>query len=259
MRSSGDPRESTLSEHVALVTGGGRGIGAAICRRLAGAGAAVAVNYLERDSAASEVVSSIEGAGGRALALPADVRDEEAVRELVARVEGELGAVDILVNNAWRPRQFDQLERLDWSAFEAYVDDIVKAAYNTVRATVPGMKAKRWGRIINIGTTALYELNEAHTPYMAAKGALLALTRGLARDLGPANICVNMVSPGLVYTRDGEPPEDFGTVHAARSALGRNPTAWEVAGAVLFLASSMGDAVTGAHIPVSCGLVMQVG
>jgi 3-oxoacyl-[acyl-carrier protein] reductase len=254
-----DAGEASLTERVALVTGGGRGIGAAICRRLAGAGAAVAVNYLEKEPAASQVVRSIEAAGGRAIPLAADVTDAQAVSEIVGRVEEQLGTIDILVNNAWRPRQFDQLERLDWETYQAYVDDIVKAAYNTVRAMAPGMKAKGWGRIINIGTTALYELNEGHTPYVAAKGALLAFTRGLARDLGPSNICVNMVSPGLVYTGYGEPPPDFGKVHAARSPMGRNPTAWEVAGAVLFLASPMADAVTGAHIPVCCGLVMQVG
>src|SRR5579883_1665133 len=103
------------------------------------------------------------------------------------------------------------------------------------------MKARHWGRIINIGTTSMYELNERHTPYITAKGALLALTRGLARDLGPFNVCVNMVSPGLVWHGEGLAPPEWGHTHASRTALGRNPTAWEVAGAVVFLASPLAD------------------
>lgn len=171
----------------------------------------------------------------------------------------ELGAVDVLVNNAFPGFKGGAIDEVPWETYQMFVEGILKAPYWMVRAVLPGMKRQRWGRIVNIGTTAMYELNEHSTAYIAAKGALLALTRGLARDLGPSNICVNMVSPGLVYTRTGPRPPDWGLEHAGRAALGRNPTPWEVAGAVTFLASPLADAVTGAHLPVCCGLVMHMG
>jgi 3-oxoacyl-[acyl-carrier protein] reductase len=248
-----------LAGRVALVTGGSRGLGAAICRRLAQHGAAVAVNYKSNREAAESVAATISAAGGLAFAAQADVTQEAAVEGMVRRVERELGAVDILVSNAWPGWRGGAIEDMPWETYQWYIDQIVQATYHTVRAVLPGMKERHWGRIITIGTTSMYELNQHHTPYIAAKGALLALTRGLARDLGPDNICVNMVSPGLIYSGDGLPPSDWGQPHAARTAMGRNPSAWEVAGAVAFLSSPWADAITGVQIPVSCGLLMQAG
>lgn len=248
-----------LAGRVALVTGGSRGIGAAICRRLAEHGALVALNYRSNHAAAASVAATITAAGGRVMLAQADVTQEAAVVAMVTSVERELGAVDILVNNAWPGWRGGAIDELPWETYQWYIDQIVRATYHTVRAVLPAMKQRRWGRVITMGTTSMYELNQHHTPYIAAKGALLALTRGLARDLGPANICVNMVSPGLVYSGDAIPPPDWGQPHAARTALGRNPNAWEVAGAVAFLASPWSDAITGVQLPVSCGLLMQAG
>lgn len=248
-----------LDGRVALVTGGSRGIGAAIGRRLAEHGAVVALNYKSNHEAAVSVAAAITAAGGRVMLAQADVTQEAEVGAMVRQVEQELGAVDILVNNAWPGWRGGAIEDLPWETYQWYIDQIVRATYNMVRAVLPAMKARHWGRIITMGTTSMYELNQHHTPYIAAKGALLALTRGLARDLGPANICVNMVSPGLVYSGDGLPPPDWGQPHAGRTALGRNPSAWEVAGAVAFLASPWADAITGVQLPVSCGLLMQAG
>jgi 3-oxoacyl-[acyl-carrier protein] reductase len=248
-----------LRGRVALVTGGSRGIGAAICQQLAEHGAKVIVNYRSNQEAALAVVAAIESAGGQAMAFAADVADEAAVVEMVNEVAARLGSVDVLVNNAWPGWRGGPIEEIDWETFSWYTENIVKAAYNTVRAVVPQMKQRQWGRIINIGTTSMYELNRHHTPYITAKGGLLALTRGLARDLGPDNICVNIVTPGLVWTGDEDPPVDWGEPHASRTALGRNPTAKDVAGAVTFLASPLANAVTGIQLPVCGGLVMQVG
>jgi 3-oxoacyl-[acyl-carrier protein] reductase len=242
-----------------MVTGGSRGIGAAVCRLLAEQGAAVIVNYRSGAVAANAVAESIIGAGGRALVMAADVTDEAAVAAMVEQAQTELGPVDILVNNAWPGWRGGAIDELPWETYQWYTDQIVRAAYHTVRAVLPAMKERRWGRIINIGTTSMYDLNLHHTPYIAAKGALLALTRGLARDLGPHNICVNMVSPGLVYSGEGQPPADWGQPHAGRTALGRNPTVHEVAGAVTFLAGPHGGAITGIQLPVCCGLLMHVG
>lgn len=251
--------EPLLAGRIALVTGGSRGIGAAISQLLARYGASVVINYLSNHQAAEAVAASIAASGGRALLAPADVTQEAEVEAMVARAERELGPIDILVNNAWPGWRGGAIDEVVWETYQWYIDQIVRAAYNTVRVVLPAMKRRRWGRIINIGTTSMYELNERHTPYIAAKGALLALTRGLARDLGPDNITANMVTPGLVYTGSGPPPPDWGSLHAGRTALGRNPTAVEVAGAVVFLASPLADAITGVQLPVCCGLTMHVG
>jgi 3-oxoacyl-[acyl-carrier protein] reductase len=251
--------DQPLAGRVALVTGGSRGLGAAICRRLAAHGAAVAINYKSNHAAAELVATAISAAGGRVLPAQADVSQEAAVIEMVRRVEQDLGPVEILVSNAWPGWRGGAIEDVPWESYQWYVDQIVRGTYHTVRAVLPGMKQRHWGRIITIGTTSMYELNQHHTPYIAAKGALLALTRGLARDLGPDNICVNMVSPGLIYGGDDPAPPEWGQPHAARTALGRNPSAWEVAGAVAFLSSAWADAITGVQIPVSCGLLMQAG
>lgn len=251
--------ERLLEGRVALVTGGSRGIGAASCVRLAEHGAAVVVNYKSSHRAAEEVVSRIRELGGRALAVQADVSREEPVRAMVERAEGELGPVEVLVNNAWPGFQGGDVDELPWETYQLYFEQMVQGAYHAIRAVLPGMKARRWGRIINFGTTSMYEVCDHHTAYITSKGALVALTRGLARDLGPYGICVNMVTPSLVYTRPEPQPEGWGRTRAERSAFGRHPTPWEVAGAVVFLASPLADAVTGIQLPVATGLVMHVG
>jgi 3-oxoacyl-[acyl-carrier protein] reductase len=247
-----------LSGRVALVTGGSRGIGAAICHRLAEHGAAVVINYRTNQAAASGVAAAIGAAGGRALLVQADVSQEEAVQAMVARAERELGPIDILVNNAFPGYQGGAIDQTPWATYQWFVDQMVQAAYHTVRAVLPSMKARRWGRIVNLGSTSLYEAVDHHTPYTTAKGALVALTHGLARDLGPFNICVNMVSPSVVYTRPEPPPPDWGRERSRGTALGRNPTAREVAGAVVFLTSPLADAITGLQLPVCCGLITHM-
>ncbi|MBI2942471.1 MAG: SDR family oxidoreductase [Chloroflexi bacterium] len=251
--------EGLLAGRVALVTGGSRGIGAAICRRLAEHGAAVVVNYRSNHAAAEDVAARIETAGGRVLLAPADVTDEAAVQAMVARTERELGPIDILVNNAFPGYKGGAIDELPWEAYQWFFDQMVQAAYHTIRAVLPGMKERRWGRIVNFGTTATYEAVNHHTPYTTSKGALVALTHGLARDLGPFNICVNMVSPSVVYRGPEPAPPDWGRERARGTAFGRNPTAWEVAGAVVFLASPLADAITGLQLPVCCGLLTHMG
>ncbi|MCC6169367.1 MAG: SDR family oxidoreductase [Caldilineaceae bacterium] len=251
--------QGLLAGHVALVTGGARGVGAATCRLLAANGCAVAVNYLKNQVQAESIAAEIRGAGGQAVAVQADVTQEDALQRVRVEVESQLGPIDVLVNNAWPGWKGGAVDEVGWDTYTWYFEQIVHAAYNTVRAVLPSMKATKWGRIINIGTTSMYTLNLDHTPYISAKGALLAMTRGLATDLGSHNICVNMISPGLVNPGPGTPPEGWGQPHVSRTALGRNPTAIDVAGAVVFLASPLADAITGAHIPVCSGMLMHVG
>jgi 3-oxoacyl-[acyl-carrier protein] reductase len=249
-----------LDGAVALVTGASRGIGAATAVWLARAGAHVCVNYRARAAEADAVVAKIRAEGGEAFAQPADVTTESAIAEMIAAIHGRYGPVDILVNNAFPGFRGGDIEEVSWETFEDQIEGILKAAFLMTRAVLPDMRARKSGKIVNVGTTSLYELNERHTPYISAKGALLAFTRGLARDLGPEGIIVNYVSPGLTW-RDLElsQPETFGPRHRARTPLGRNPNADDVAKVILFFCSDLARFVTGVHVPVCGGLVMQVG
>jgi 3-oxoacyl-[acyl-carrier protein] reductase len=219
----------------------------------------VAINYRASHEAAADVAATIAADGGRVLLAPADVTDPEAVEAMVTRVEQEWGVVDVLVNNAYPGFQSGSVEDTEWDVFQRYLDQMLRGAYHTVRAVLPGMKAKRWGRIVNLGTTAMYALNPRMAAYATVKGALLAFTRTLARDLGAYNVCVNMVTPGSVYKGPLPQPTDLSPAHAARAPLGRIATSWEVAGAVVFFASPLSDGITGAHLPVSAGALMHTG
>jgi 3-oxoacyl-[acyl-carrier protein] reductase len=249
-----------LEGAVALVTGASRGIGAATAVWLARAGAHVCVNYRERADAAEAVVARIVADGGQAFAHRADVVDAAAVAAMVGAVHERYGPVTVLVNNAFPGFQGGDVAEVDWSVFERQIEGILKGAYVATRAVLPDMRAAKKGRIVNVGTTSLYDLNERHTPYVSAKGALLAFTRGLARDLGPDGICVNYVSPGLTWRETDRPqPEEFGPRHRARTPMGRNPDADDLARAILFFCSDLAGFVTGVHLPVCGGLVMHVG
>lgn len=249
-----------VAGHAAFVTGGSRGIGAAICTLLARHGAGVAVNYFRSRGAAERLVANLRGEGGTAVVARADVGDAKMAVKAAHRAADELGRpFDILVHNAWPGWRSAAFEEVPWSGYEWYLQQMLRPAVELTRALAPGMRARGWGRVVLLGSSSMYELNHGHAPYLAAKGAMLALTRAMARDLGPAGITVNMVSPSLVWTGEGQPPEGFGAEHRGRSALGRLPAAEEVAGAVLFLASSLAGAITGAQLPVTCGSPMHVG
>ena len=253
------PTDRILAGNVAFVTGGSRGIGAAICRALAGQGATVAINFHRSRARANALVDDIVEAGGRALAVGLDVADTQSLHRSIALVTERLGPPGILVHNAWPGWRGDRFESLDWRDFQHYIDTMLRPAVELTQAALPSMRQLGRGRVILLGSTSMYELNPAHSPYVAAKGAMLALTRALARELGPDGITVNMVSPSLVWTGDGPAPAEFGAEHRARAALGRLPTPEEVAGAVLFLASPLASGITGAQIPVTCGSPMHVG
>jgi 3-oxoacyl-[acyl-carrier protein] reductase len=186
--------------HVALVTGGSRGIGRATCLRLAEAGAAVAVNYHSDEKSADEVVAQIEAEGGRALACQADVSEKMAVEAMVGRVREDLGTVDILVNNAgillrgslldYREDDFDVMWRTN-----------VKGVLYSTAAVAPGMIDLGWGRVINVSSNAAVGTSLPGTTFYAAtKAAVLTLTRRLAFELGPHGITVNAVLPGFTVT-----------------------------------------------------------
>ena len=237
-----------LTDRVAVVTGGSRGIGRAVALALAEAGAAVAVNYRERATDAETVVAAIRGAGGRATAAPADVSQAAAVSQLMASVARELGPVDILVNNAGIGliRSVDELTEDD---FDRTIAVNLKSAFLCIQAVVPGMRARQWGRIVNISSGAARGAGGIGPHYNASKAGMEGLTRGYAARLVKDGITVNAVAPSLIETdmvRAGLASSP------ARIPLGRFGTAEECAHAVLMV---IGNAyMTGQTIALSGGM-----
>ncbi|NDZ93667.1 3-oxoacyl-ACP reductase [Streptomyces sp. SID6673] len=253
-----------LSEQIVLVTGGARGLGAAITKAFAAQGARLVINFHRSASAAAALVDELGGAG-RAVALGADVTDRDAVFDLVARAHEHFGApVCTVVNNALADFSFNGDDRakpdtIDWPAFDAQFRGTVAAALNTTQAVLGDMRSVGFGRIVNIGTNLVQNPVVPYHDYTAAKAALLALTRTLAADLGPDGIAVNMVSGGLLRTTDASaatPPAVFDAI-AAGTPLRAVTTPDEFADAVLFFASPWSRAVTGQNLVVDGGLVMD--
>lgn len=237
-----------LAGKVALVTGGSRGIGRAIALSLAEAGAAVAVNYRERADDAAAVVEVIRKSGGRALAVAADVSQANAVAGMVATVSRELGPVDVLVNNAGLGlvRGIDDLSEAD---FDLTIAVNLKSAFLCTQAVLPGMRAKKWGRIVNISSGAARGAGGVGPHYNASKAGMEGLTRGYAARLVKEGITVNAVAPSLIETdmvRSGLASA------ASRIPLGRFGTSEECAQVVMML---VGNAyMTGQTVALSGGL-----
>ena len=195
-----------LKDKVAIITGSSRGIGAATALRYAKEGACVVVNFAHNQDAADAIVEQIKLDGGRAIAVCADVSDANKVSVMVEQTKSEFsGRIDVLVNNAFPGFRGGTVGDANWKDFEMSWEIIIHGAFNCCQAVLPTMMYQRYGRIINIGTTSMWELNEAHAPYITAKGALVTMTRALARDYGKFNITANMVTPGLVWTNLTEP------------------------------------------------------
>jgi 3-oxoacyl-[acyl-carrier protein] reductase len=240
-----------LTGRVALVTGGSRGIGAAVALRLARDGADVAITYQTAADRAAQVVKEIEQLGRRSLALQADSADPIAVRSAVDAVAAELGGLDILVNNAgvfpYGPFEDVTLEELDRT-----VAIHVRAAFVAAQAASPYLGAG--GRIISIGSNLAERVpSPGIALYSMTKSALLGYTRALARELGPRGITVNVVQPGSTDT-DMNPADADGAEHQrALTALGRYQTADELAATVAHLAGPGGRTITGASLLVDAG------
>lgn len=247
----------TLEGRVALVTGGGRGIGRAISLLLARVGAKVALNYRNNEEAASATVDSIRSAGGTAVALAADVSQPEEAARLVAETEARLGPLDVLVVNhgIWlrapidvmTPEQWDEMLRINLGG--AYA-----VCHHASRAMIP----RKRGAIVTIASTAGQRGEPYHSHYAASKGALLAFTKSLAAELAPHGIRVNCVSPGWVLTEMSRGAlEGPGAADAlAAIPLGRPGTPDEIAGPVAFLASDLASYLYGEVLSVNGGAVM---
>jgi 3-oxoacyl-[acyl-carrier protein] reductase len=238
---------SALAGKVALVTGASRGIGAAVAVALGAAGARVAVNFRQEAAAAEQVARAI----GQALAVQADVADSSAVAAMLAAVEAGLGPVDILVNNAGIAliRGIEDLTEAD---FDATLAVNLKGAFLCTQAVLPGMRARGWGRIVNISSGAARGAGGVGLHYNASKAGLEGLTRGYAARLVKEGITVNAVAPSLIET---DMVKGGLASSPARIPLGRFGTAEEVAQVVMML---VGNAyITGQTIPLSGGMAFN--
>ena len=241
-----------LPEKVALVTGAGRGIGAAVARRLAAEGAKVVVHYRNSREPAEALAAEIGG-----LALGCDLIDPLATEAMVADALSHFGRIDILVNNAASFAADLDFEAATWDDFRAEFDGVVGTTVNPIQAVLPAMKAQKSGRIVNFLATLVQRPASEYVVHTTAKSALVGLTRTLARDLGPHGITVNLVSPGMTLTDYSESlPEEQKARVAGLTPLRRLATPDDVAGVVLFYASPLADFVTGAVLAPDGGLAI---
>ena len=236
-----------MNGHIALVTGASRGIGAAIALALAEAGAAVAVNYRERAAEANAVVAKIKDMGGRAIATAADVSQASAVAKMLDQVTSTLGPIDILVNNAGIAI-VGGIDDLTESDFDATIAVNLKSAFLCTQAVVPAMRAKRWGRIVNISSGAARGGGAIGVHYNASKAGMEGLTRGYAARLVKEGITVNAVAPTLIETDMMRGRSDL----ARNIPLGRLGHSEEVAQAVLMVLGN--DYMTGQTIALNGGM-----
>ena len=239
-----------LCGRTALVTGGSRGIGAAISKALAEAGAAVAINYRERDDAAKQLADILRKTGVHAITVQADVSQTDAVAKMVQIVKSELGAVDILINNAGIAitRGIDDLSEAD---FDRTISVNLKSVFLCTQAILPMMRAKKWGRIVNISSGAARGAGSIGPHYNASKAGIEGMTRGYAARLVKEGITVNAVAPSLIETDMMKGQDNL----VSRIPLGRFGKSDEVAKAVMMLVDN--PYMTGQTVAMSGGMAFN--
>ncbi len=246
----------SLAGKTAVVTGGSRGIGRAICLRLAQMGARVAINYVSRPEAAEETRAQVEVLGGECSLFQFDVADTAGVQDAFQQIAAECGSIDILVCNAGitRDNLLLKMKEEDWDEVMAVN---LKGAFNCIKAGCRPMMKKRWGRIIIITSVVGFAGNAGQANYSAAKAGLVGLTRSSARELASRSITVNCVAPGYIDTEmTSELPDKVKEKILAEVPLNSLGTPEDIAAAVAYLASDEARYVTGQAIHVNGGMFM---
>ncbi|MDR9500365.1 MAG: 3-oxoacyl-[acyl-carrier-protein] reductase [Desulfurivibrionaceae bacterium] len=245
-----------LTGKVAVVTGGSRGIGKAVCLRLGALGATVVINYVSRPDAAQETAAEVEKAGGKAALAQFNVADSAAVDAAFKQILETHGRIDVLVNNAGITRDglFMKMKEADW---DLVLDTNLKGAFNCIKAVNRPMMKQRSGAIISITSVIGFAGNAGQANYSAAKAGLIGLTRSLAKELASRNIRVNGVAPGYIDTdMTKDLPESVKEIILSEIPLRSMGAADDVAAAVAFLASEDARYITGQFIHVNGGMYM---
>ncbi len=247
-----------LENHVAIITGGSRGIGAAAAVILAKAGANVIITYVNNEKAAKEVQEEVTALGRKCIAIRANVSRPKSAKKVVEKALQKFGQIDILINNAgiWTHGEMGKMTEEIWKeTMEINLDGV----FHMINAVVPYMKKRRYGKIINMSSTAGQRGEAFHSHYAASKGAIISLTKSLSTELGSYNINVNSVAPGWVATdMSSEALKNPRLMDEVLKGipLGRIPTPEDIAGPILFLASDLARHVTGEILNVNGGSVL---
>ncbi|WP_028579080.1 3-oxoacyl-[acyl-carrier-protein] reductase [Desulfogranum japonicum] len=246
----------TLEGKTAVITGGSRGIGRAICKKLAGSGFNVGINYVSNPTAAEETLALVEQQGGKGFLCPFNVADTDAVNEAFKKITQDIAPVDILINNAGITRD-GLMARMKDSDWQAVMDTNLKGAFSCSKAAMRGMMKSKWGRIVNITSVIGFLGNGGQVNYAAAKAGLVGLTKSMARELAGRNITVNCVAPGYIVTdmTDGL-DSDIQQAILAQIPLGSLGEPEDVAASVAFLTSDDAKYITGQTIHVNGGMYM---
>jgi len=250
-----------LQDRVAIVTGGGHGIGAAYCRAFAANGAAVVV--AEIDAPAGErVASELRAKAYRALAVPTDVADERSTQTMAARVLEALGRIDVLLNNAavfhTDPISRVGIEEISPEEWDRVMRVNLKGLFHCCRAVLPAMRRQGKGKIINISSSTVFSGSPTRIHYVTSKAGVIGFTRCLAREIGTSGICVNAIAPGSTLSEEDPDPETirFREQRIKDRAIPRIQRPEDLIGAAVFLASDASDFVTGQTLVVDGGAVM---
>lgn len=248
--------ENEILARTAIVTGGSRGIGRAVCVALAKQGVQVVVNYCHGEQAANETVALCEQAGVKAIAVQADVSTVEGVKKLFEEAVSAFGRVDILVNNAGITRD-NLILRLSEEDFDKVLDTNLKSAFLCCKEAARRMVRQRYGRIINLSSVVALRGNAGQTNYAASKAGLIGLTKSLARELASRNVTVNAVAPGFIMTdMTAALPEAVQAEMCKGIPAGRAGQPEDVANAVTFLAAEQSSYLTGQVLCVDGGMAM---
>ncbi|MDT8862907.1 3-oxoacyl-ACP reductase [Alkalihalobacillus sp. MEB130] len=257
--------EINLQNKVVLITGGSRGIGAAIATSFAKQGAMVVINYLKNKEQADRLAEDLMDTYDiDAMTIQGDVTNENEVQAMITKVIAEFDTIDVVVNNALHAYTFDPDRRklaweLEWEDYQLQIDGALKGTYNVCKHVIPFMKEKKAGRIINMVSNLLFRPVVPYHDYNTAKGAVFTFSQNLAVDLGAFGITVNCVAPGLVYPTDASrtTKEEVKELIKSQTPLHRIAKPEDVVGCVLFFASEWSSFVTGQCIIVDGGFVMK--